>query len=495
LPEDLHADFHPIRDALTALADLHLRRNRRAIVETVNMVLEMARAHAAFALRPSGNQVLANVYHICNLARAYELGGGYSFRGFVEQLNDQSETEDSAEAPIVEEGSEGVRIMTVHAAKGLEWPVVILADITANAAFQQPARHIDAEQNLCAVRVAGCAPWELIDHLGEERDRDRAEGIRLAYVAATRARDLLVIPAVGDGPFKDGWVAPLNTALYPARGTYREAKPASLCPAFGSASVLARPLDAETEEERSVKPGLHTPEGCSHSVVWWDPALFNLEVTGNFGLRQEGILGDGPLAAIGREQYQSWKTVHSKTLSGGHTTTLTVFVATEGFEPPAGFADRVQIERVQRAGPRPKGPRFGSLVHLILKDADFAAPPDAILRLAQIHARLLNAPGEEIRAAAQAVIAALKHPLLERARHAKRCHRELPILLKDEHLGILDAVIDLAFVEDKTWTIVDFKTDVDDAQRTPKYRRQVGWYMHSIQQTTGASARGYLLHV
>jgi ATP-dependent exoDNAse (exonuclease V) beta subunit len=496
--DNLHVDFHPIRDALQALADLHRRRNRRAIVETVNTVLEMTRAHAAFALRPSGNQVLANVYHICNLARAYELNGGYSFRGFVEQLNDQSETEDSAEAPIVEEGSEGVRIMTVHAAKGLEFPVVILADITANAAFQQPARHIDAEQNLCAVRVAGCAPWELIDYMGVEHDRDLAEGIRLAYVAATRARDLLVIPAVGDGPFKDGWVAPLNKALYPARDAYRDANVAPLCPAFGSLSVLSRPFDAESaesEHERSVKPGLHTPDGCTHSVVWWDPALLNLQVTGNFGLRQEGILGDGPHAAAGRERYQFWKTAHEQALTGGQVPTSTVFVATEGFEPPAGFADRVRIERVQRPGPRPKGPRFGSLVHLILKDVDFTAPPNAVLRLAQIHARLLNAPAEEIQAAAQAVTAALKHPLLERARKAKRCHRELPILLKDEHLGTLDAVIDLAFVEDKTWTIVDFKTDVDDAQRTPKYRRQVGWYIHSIQQTTGAPAQGYLLHL
>jgi ATP-dependent exoDNAse (exonuclease V) beta subunit len=456
----------------------------------------MTRAHAAFALRPSGNQVLANVYHICNLARVYELNGGYSFRGFVEQLNDQSEAEDSGEAPIVEEGSDGVRIMTVHAAKGLEFPVVILADITANAAFQQPTRHIDAEQNLCAVRVAGCAPWELIDHMAEEHDRDLAEGIRLAYVAATRARDVLVIPAVGDGPFKDGWIAPLNKALYPVRGAYREAKPAPQCPIFGGLSVLSRPFDSGSlEDERSVKPGLHTPDGCAHSVVWWDPALFKLDVAGNFGLRQEGILGDGPHAAAGREGYQSWKTSHEKALTGGHIPARTVFVATEGFEPPLGFADRVRIERVQRAGPRPKGPRFGSLVHLILKDVDFAAPPDAVLRLAQIHARLLNAPAEEIQAAAQTVTAALKHPLVDRARKAKRCHRELPILLRDEHLGILDAVIDLAFIEDKTWTIVDFKTDADDAQRTPKYRRQVGWYIHGIQQTTGAPAHGYLLHI
>jgi hypothetical protein len=37
----------------------------------------------------------------------------------------------AAEAPILEEGSDGVRLMTVHKAKGLEFPVVILADITA----------------------------------------------------------------------------------------------------------------------------------------------------------------------------------------------------------------------------------------------------------------------------------------------------------------------------------------------------------------------------
>ena len=495
LPEDLHADFHPIRDALGAIADLHRRRNRRAVVETVNMVLEMARAHASFALRPSGNQILANVYHICNLARVYELGGGYSFRGFVEQLNEQSETEDSAEAPIVEEGSEGVRIMTVHAAKGLEFPVVILADITANSAPREAGRHIDAGQNLCAVRVAGCAPWELIDHLDEEHDRDLAEGVRVAYVAATRARDLLVVPAVGDEPFNNGWVASLNKALYPPRGAYRQAHAASCCPPFGDVSVLSRPMEDDGSLEGSVKPGRHTPDGCAHSVVWWDPALFNFRVEGSFGLRQEGILSDGPQAAPELAQYLSWKSNHQQTIDRGHEPALRVFVASEGLEPPPGYSDRVEIERIRRDSPRPKGPRFGSLVHLILRDFEFGAQPEAITRLARTHARLLNATTEEIEAAAQAVTAALKHPLLERARRASRCHRELPVLIKDDIGGLLDAVIDLAFLEDRAWTVVDFKTDVEDPQRATKYRRQLGWYMHSIEKTTGMRSRGYLLHL
>src|SRR5207247_11225762 len=93
LSEDLHADFHPIRDALRAIADLHRRRNRRAVVETVNMVLEMARAYASFALLPSGNQILAKVYHICHLAHAYELADGQAFRPFVHQTTAHTDTD------------------------------------------------------------------------------------------------------------------------------------------------------------------------------------------------------------------------------------------------------------------------------------------------------------------------------------------------------------------------------------------------------------------
>ncbi len=121
------------------LAALHRERNRRPIADTVNSLLEATRAHAGFALRPAGHQVLANVYRIADLARSFELSGGVSFRGFVEELDSQSEKAESAEAPVLEEGAEGVRLMTVHTAKGLEFPIVILADMTANIAAGDPA--------------------------------------------------------------------------------------------------------------------------------------------------------------------------------------------------------------------------------------------------------------------------------------------------------------------------------------------------------------------
>ena len=214
-PDPINPDYGEITGALKVLADLHRSRNWRPIADTVNALLEAVRAHAGFAMRPTGHQALANVYRICDLARSFELSGGISFRGFVEELIGQAEKADSPEALVLEEAADGVRLMTVHTAKGLEFPVVILADMTANLAAAEPDRYLDTERGLCATRLLRCAPWELIENEAEEKERERAEGVRVAYVAATRARDLLVVPVVGDEE-RDGWLAPLNKALYPA---------------------------------------------------------------------------------------------------------------------------------------------------------------------------------------------------------------------------------------------------------------------------------------
>jgi ATP-dependent exoDNAse (exonuclease V) beta subunit len=494
--ENLPPEFKPVSDALAFLSELHRRRNWRSAVETVHNLLEACRAHAAFALRPSGDQVLLNVYHVADLARAYERSGGLSFRGFVEQLNSRAEREGNTEPPVLEDAAEGVRIMTVHAAKGLEFPIVILADMTAKIAQNRAGRYIDPVARLAAVRVAGCSPWELLEHQEQETARDEAEGVRVAYVAATRARDLLVVPAVGDGS-SDGWLRPLNRAIYPPKAQFRNAAAAPSCPEFGDATVLWRPIEQEVGYETSIKPGLHIPECGEHGVVWWDPAILKLNVPPRHGLHYEDILAQDERGRADESirLYAEWKAKRTSRLEKGSIPSLDVFIATEAPEPPDGCADRVEIIQIPRNDSRPGGPRFGSLVHLVLRDAPLNAAREALYQLARTHARLLAATDEEVDAAASAVFDALQHEMLTRVRRSSRVHRELPVSSRTQSGSIFEGVIDLAFLESGKWIVADFKTDADRPSRQSRYRRQVGWYVHAMEQLTGLPAAGCLLHV
>src|SRR4029453_5341888 len=110
-------------DALSLLARLHTGRNQRPIAQTIMMLLDAVRAHAGIALWPNGEQALANCLRLVDLARRFE-GEASSFRAFVEQIEAEADHGEAAEAPIVEEGTEGVRGRTAHKAKGRGVPVV-----------------------------------------------------------------------------------------------------------------------------------------------------------------------------------------------------------------------------------------------------------------------------------------------------------------------------------------------------------------------------------
>ena len=75
------------------------------------------------------------------------------------------------EAPIVEEGTEGVRVMTVHKAKGLEFPVVILADPTCPTTGDVPSRHVDPVGRRWLEPLCGCSPIELLEASEQELRR------------------------------------------------------------------------------------------------------------------------------------------------------------------------------------------------------------------------------------------------------------------------------------------------------------------------------------
>jgi ATP-dependent exoDNAse (exonuclease V) beta subunit len=242
------------------------------------------------------------------------------------------------------------------------------------------------------VRLLRCAPVELLERQGEESARERAEGIRVAYVAATRARDLLVVPAVGDEEL-DGWTAPLHKALYPRREEWRRFSTAPGCPKFGEASVLSRADRLAGEKEFSVRPGLHAAREGSHSVVWWDPATLRLQVESDYGLRQEELLreDDAGVAAASLARHGEWQQHRDATLTAGERPSVDVVIPAETGVPPPDFAVEVAVETAARPEARPGGRRFGTLVHALLRDTPLDAGARDLAALATALGRALGA--------------------------------------------------------------------------------------------------------
>ncbi len=525
IPNEFPENLGSIVAALKRLQALHRFRNRVPVAMTISALLESTRAHVGFALEHGGEQVLANVAHVMDLARRYEAEGGISFRGFIDELREQAESGEAGEAPILEEGSDGVRLMTVHKAKGLEFPIVILADMTARLRASSASRTIDAERKVCAIRLGGCAPADLLQHEDEELLRDEAEGMRVAYVAATRARDLLVVPAVGDEE-RDGWIQPLNTAVYPPTEQRRQQIQAPGCVEFKSKdSVLIRPSGSAGTS--TVCPGLHirtsAPSdpllhpprrgvaaarggGAEFSVVWWDPRALKLGAEAPLGIRRpELIVKDvaPDIVESGLAAYNSWREQRQQEIAAGSRSSVSVQTVTQsaktaGAEAPDLKLPPVEIVDLPRAPNRPSGRRFGALVHAVLASVPLDGDLSAIQHLATIHGRILGAPAEEIASAAESARAALAHPIFDRARQAAqqgRCRREVPIAWREANGLLMEGVIDLAFEQAAGWTVIDFKTDEEFRGNEAAYRRQVAMYASAVQAANGARVSALLMRV
>jgi ATP-dependent exoDNAse (exonuclease V) beta subunit len=508
IPDALPSGLEPIRDALTLLRSLHGDRNRRPVSDTITALLDHTRAHVGFVLRPGGEQALANVLHVSELARQYELDGGMSFRGFVEALREAARGGQAAEAPILEEGSDGVRLMTVHKAKGLEFPVVVLADITARLTPWDASRHVDLDRGLCALRIGGWSPKDLNDHKALEIAREQKEGERIAYVAATRARDLLVVPAVGDEPYTEGWVAPLNSALYPAESERRVQQPAVGCPVFQSKDTVVERPNGDPASRLTVCPGQHQiATEPWHSVVWWSPEsqVLSLGVQAPVGLRRDDLIVKDVAPEVlrrGLDAYQAWKAGREADVTTASRASIDVVTATKA----AASADLAHLDDanveiltgVSRA-PRPGGARFGSLVHALLADVPFGEGGMAALApLAEAHGRILGATKEEIETGRDIVREVLAHPLLKAAEQANRdghCYREMPITYQLPSGVLVEGYVDLAFRQGSSMVVVDFKTDRELDGALDQYQKQVSLYGSAIGQTAGLPTKIVLMRV
>jgi ATP-dependent helicase/nuclease subunit A len=142
---------------------------------------------------------LANVHKLLRLARRYEAGEGRDLRGFLDHVAHQREGLGGAEpdAPVADGETEAVRLMSIHAAKGLEFGVVCVADLGRTQNLGVPDLLVDGDRvGLRVARLDGSAatPSLAWPELAEERRAAQAEEEdRILYVAMTRARERLLL--------------------------------------------------------------------------------------------------------------------------------------------------------------------------------------------------------------------------------------------------------------------------------------------------------------
>ncbi|HSZ70173.1 MAG TPA: UvrD-helicase domain-containing protein [Solirubrobacteraceae bacterium] len=186
-----------------------------------------------------GERRLANLHKLLRLARRFEAAEGRGLREFLDHAAHLGVAGQGAE-PEAPTGAEpdAVRLMTIHAAKGLEFPVVCVADLGRTGNATPPDLLLDgARIGLRLATLDGAPPTGALHYdelCAERREAEEAEEQRIVYVAMTRARERLLLsgaldfarwPAPRPGGAPIAWLAP---ALAPE------------LPAF--AAALARPV-------------------------------------------------------------------------------------------------------------------------------------------------------------------------------------------------------------------------------------------------------------
>ena len=185
----------PVVAALAALKGLHEQRWWKPLNEIVESVIRERRLfELAFAHRRPRER-WQRLRFVLDQSRAFVEAGGATLRQFVEWAEMQAEGGTRVVETVVPEADDdAVRVLTIHAAKGLEFPVVILAGLNSTARGGRPGPRVlwgsdgQPEVQIGSFQTAGFADIDAVEKQMAEHER-----VRLLYVAATRARDHLVL--------------------------------------------------------------------------------------------------------------------------------------------------------------------------------------------------------------------------------------------------------------------------------------------------------------
>jgi ATP-dependent helicase/nuclease subunit A len=463
-------DLAALGEARDLLERERTRVSRQTIASSIERAIEATGYRAHVLALEWGERRLANVHKLLRLARRFEASEGRDLRAFldhVEYLEQGAAIE--PDAPVDGVDPDAVRLMTAHAAKGLEFPVVFLADLGRMPNSRTPDLLLDGERvGLRLMRLDGqsSSPALAYDELcAERRAREAEEEDRVFYVAMTRARELLVLsgsvdferwPRPGPSATPISWLVPalapeMPQLLAAGQATFDDL---ALGP-DGSARVCCRVNS----------PGTPLPSGASEARPG---EAVRDAVTPEPSSRTATVSKQPPPAAHGERDLDGDA---ARERERERISTLSYSSLTElercGYRY---YLERVLRLKEDRAATRPAaGERGleararGTLVHSLMETHDFDAPSALAPAAVGDRARRL---GLHVSQAERAELATLidtvaRAALARRVAAAVSVRREHPFALSlGPHEPLITGVIDLLAVEaGGEQLVLDYKSD------------------------------------
>ncbi len=417
--------------------------------------------HAASG--PLGQIRACALLYVLDAVASSTLEGNTSIAGALEAVRLALDAKEP-EAPLQPGRSDAVRVMNIHKAKGLQAPVVVLAAPVGDTK-REPEHHIARlddggtagylvvqTRDKWGNRTIHAMPPNWLELEAEEKRFGDAEGVRLMYVAATRAEDELVVARRADKKVKSPWAlldpwleengTPLDSVVAeppPPRATLEE----------DGRAVRDRAVGVDVMRDKKGRPGYRFRSVTSVAKASADGEP---QLALDLGSADADV---GGTEIVGRSRGFSWGTVVHGALAAA-----------------AGELTDQALQAVCRA---------------LLLEND----------------RPVDAEGEPTEDAELVALvgAVSRSPLWERARAAEQTLVEVPFSTrvpalestersgKVETMTYVEGVIDLAFREAEGWTIADYKTDVGTdpgfPDRKKAYRRQVEMYASCWSSLTG----------
>ncbi|HEV3264109.1 MAG TPA: UvrD-helicase domain-containing protein [Acidimicrobiales bacterium] len=443
----------PVVRGMAALHGLHQHRWWSSVSALVERVIEERRLLELALDQRRSRDVWRRLRFVADQARQFTDVDGGDLRRYLAWVDVQRRQDVRArEVVLPEMDNDAVRVMTVHGAKGLEFPIVFLTALNRRPPSDSGVKVLWGGDGPEMKIKSGIATAGYAELAAREKVMEEAEELRLLYVAATRARDYLVV------------------ALHHKAGSR------------GHAAQLAPLCDGHRTLSRRLEP-----------------------VVADAGLPMLSEGDDPPVPAHDdeldtRSRRSEWITAHQRLVTSGSRSRTLAATTIAGLADEHQAAEPGDQNRVAKDDPDVDrapwrrgraGTSIGRAVHAVLQTVDLASGAE-VDRLAETQAVVegIDSRSAEI---TRLVRAALGSEIVTQAVSGGRYWREMYIgaPATDEPDGpVIEGIIDLLIETPDGYTVVDYKTDAvrDDeelARVMHRYRLQGATYSLAVERALG----------